>query len=190
MNDGIYMPFDEERFQRYKTGIEWLHDTLAKTGARVIHITPPVYDELLGGKAGYASVLDQYSNWLLEHRRWEVVDIHFPMKKFLEEHRKADSGFALTKDGIHPGEVGHWLMAQQLLLYLGEKDVVRFGSIKEAVAPEVLSLVEERQSIMKDAWLTLTGHQRPGMKTGLPMEEARAKANEIEGKLRGLLQPN
>src|SRR5579872_7586298 len=31
MNDGIYMPFDEDRFQRYKTGIQWLHDTLEKT---------------------------------------------------------------------------------------------------------------------------------------------------------------
>jgi lysophospholipase L1-like esterase len=188
MNDGIYMPFDEARFQAFKTGVQWLHDTLVKTGARVIHITPPVYDELIGGKIGYASVLDRYSDWLLQ-QRWEVVDVHFPMKRFLEEHRKADSAFGLARDGIHPGEVGHWLMAQQILLHLGEKDVLRFSSIQEAMAgsPEVLSLVQERQSFMKDAWLTMTGHQRPGMKTGLPMEEARVKANAIGQSLQALL---
>lgn len=50
MNDGIYMSFDEGRFQRYKDGMQWLHDTLvSSTGARVILLTPPVYDELRGG---------------------------------------------------------------------------------------------------------------------------------------------
>lgn len=161
MNDGIYMPLDEERFQRYKEGMQWLHDTLVKaTGARVIFLTPPVYDELRGGKSGYAEF---------------GID-----------------GFALTADGIHPGEVGHWLMARGVLLYLGEKEVTRFSSIKRAMdavpdGEKILELVGERQSFMKDAWLTWTGHKRPDMKVGLPMEEARGKAVEIEGRLRGAI---
>ena len=199
MNDGIFEPFDEGRFQRYKDGILWLRDTLIKaTGARVIFLTPPVYDELRGGKAGYAEVLDKYADWLLGQRGWEVVDIHFPMKKYLEAHRKVDAdfgidGFALTTDGVHPGEVGHWLMARQILLYLGEKDASRYAGIKQAMdaAPfgsQVFQLISERQAFMKDAWLTWTGHKRPEMKTGLPMDEARAKAAEIDRQLRTILR--
>jgi lysophospholipase L1-like esterase len=201
MNDGIYLPFDEGRFQRYKDGMRWLHDTLvAAAGARVIFLTPPVYDEVRGGKIGYAEVLDNYAEWLLDQRKamqWEVADIHFPMKKYLEAHRKVDAafgidGFALTTDGIHPGEVGHWLMATQLLLYVGEKDVTHYSGIKAAMGgtpngDKILQLVKERQAFMKDAWLGWTGHKRPEMPVELPIAEARLKAQEIERQLRGLL---
>jgi lysophospholipase L1-like esterase len=204
MNDGVYLPFDEDRFRRYRDGMQWLHDTLVgATGARVIFLTPPVYDEIRGGKRGYAAVLDTYSNWLLGQRqtkKWEVADIHFPMKKYLEAHRKVDErfgmdGFALTTDGVHPGDVGHWLMARQLLLYVGEKEVVRYRGIKAAMAgiangDTILRLVKERQTFMKDAWLTWTGHKRPEMPIGLPIEEARLKAQEIERQLRRLLHAN
>ncbi|MDQ6813524.1 MAG: G-D-S-L family lipolytic protein, partial [Bacteroidota bacterium] len=46
MNDGIYMPFDLDRFQKFKDGINWLHAEVTKTGARLIHLTPPYYDEV------------------------------------------------------------------------------------------------------------------------------------------------
>jgi hypothetical protein len=120
------------------------------------------------------------------------------MKQYLDAHRKVDAdfgvdGFALTTDGIHPGEVGHWLMARQLLLYVGEKDVARFSGIKAAMAgvpsgDSILRLVKERQAFMKDAWLTWTGHKRPEMPVGLPIEEALLKAQGIERQLRALLQ--
>ncbi len=202
MNDGIYQPFDEDRFRRYRVGMQWLHDTLvAATGARVIFLTPPVYDEVRGGRRGYAAVLDRYATWLLGQRKaaqWEVADIHFSMKRYLDAHRRVDAdfgvdGFALTTDGVHPGEVGHWLMARQLLFYMGEKDVVRYPGISAAMAgmpngDTVLRLVRERQAFMKDAWLAWTGHKRPEMPVGLPIEEARLKAAEIERLLRGLLR--
>src|SRR5579862_3299007 len=42
INDGIYMPFDTGRFRKFKEGINWLHAQVVKTGAQIIHITPPV----------------------------------------------------------------------------------------------------------------------------------------------------
>lgn len=189
MNDGIYKPFDEERFQKFKDGINWLHDKVVKTGARLIHVTPPIYDELLGKSAGYAEVLDRYSTWLLKQRtsaKWEVADIHFPMKKYFDAHRKLDkkfalNGFALTADGVHPGEAGHWLMARAFLLYLGQKSAADAPDIHAIVklvpnGEQILKLVSQRQTMMKDAWLTAAGHKRPGMKTGLALDEAQAKA--------------
>lgn len=202
MNDGIMMPFNIERFEKYQDGIVWLHDTLEKaTGARVIMITPPIYDTLKGSQKFYNIVLDNYSKWLLNQRKksgWEVVDIHFPMKKYLEAHRKIDKkfhmqGFALSDDGVHPNEAGHWLIAKQLLSYLGEKEAIRSSDIKVSIshsknAIEIFKLIGERQNTMKDAWLSFTGHKRPDMKIGLSIQEAKKHYSDIEGKLQELVK--
>jgi lysophospholipase L1-like esterase len=200
MNDGIYMPFDTGRFAKFKEGITWLHNMVTASGAQLIHVTPPFFDELKGGHPGYAAVLDKYAEWLLGQRKkagWQVADLHFAMKKYLEAHRKVDEqfaidGFALAPDGVHPGDAGHWIMAKQILLYLGETSVAKAPSINAALGSipngeKILELVEQRQTMMKDAWLTATGHKRPGMNVGLPLAEAQAKAAEIKKQIRELL---
>lgn len=194
MNDGIYMPLDEERFQKYKDGINWLDSKISEIKADVIYMTPPVYDPAKG--AAYANVLDSYSDWLLSRRYtddWKVIDIHWPMRKYLEDQRALDSAYNLAKDGIHPGEVGHWLMAKEILLSLGESEVNDFDGIHEAIASfangeKILSLIEKRQAILRDAWLSSTGHLRPGLNAGIPLAEAEEKAREIEGKIKVLLK--
>ncbi len=45
MNCGIYLPLEDDRFGRYRTGIERLHDAAVQAGANIIHLTPPVYDQ-------------------------------------------------------------------------------------------------------------------------------------------------
>lgn len=198
MNDGIYMPFDQERFEKYKTGINWLHDKYVKAGIRIIHVTPPVFDELRAGKKGYAAVLDRYSDWLIAQRKlgWEVADLHYPMKKYLDAHRKVDramgiDGFELANDGIHPGPAGHWIMAKALLLYMGEKKVASAPDVLAAVnhqkKDELLKLIVEKQALMKDAWLTAAGHKRP-MRAGLPLIQAKEKATSIDKQIRALLE--
>ena len=119
------------------------------------------------------------------------------MKAFLDAHRKVDSayhitGFALANDGVHPGDVGHWIMAKSILMGLGEKLVATAPDLKTAMASvpnttQIIKLVTEQQTLMKDAWLTATGHKRPGMNVGLPLEEAKAKAAAIETQLKALL---
>lgn len=199
MNDGLYMPFDQSRFNQFKTGINWLHDKVTGLGIRIIHVTPPVYDELRGGKQGYAAVLDRYADWLIGQRKalnWEVADIHHPMRKYLEAHRKVDKqlgidGFALAADGVHPAEVGHWIIAKELLLYMGEKQVAAatnvLASLKGDKNVEVLKLVAQKQALMKDAWLTAVGHKRP-MTAGLPLDEAKLKAAKIDSLISGLMK--
>jgi lysophospholipase L1-like esterase len=194
MNDGIYLPLDQERFQKYKEGITWLHDAVEKIGAKIVHVTPPVFDRQSGKHPGYDAVLDAYADWLLEQKGaagWAVADIHWPMKEYLDERRKSDSTFVLAKDGIHPGDEGHWLMAKHILLYLGAQDVRHAGGIKDLMLADpgherIFDLVSQRQAIMKDAWLTASGHSRPGMKTGLPMKEAERKAAAIRKQIRTL----
>jgi lysophospholipase L1-like esterase len=194
MNDGIYMPFDDSRFQKFKEGINWLHYQVTNSGASIIHITPPIFDERKG--KAYANVLDIYSDWLIScryTRKWDIVDIHWPMKKYIEGRRLTDSTFAYAQDGVHPNEIGHWIIAKEVLLFIGEKSVANAESIKIVMSSisngeKVLKLIEEREDLMKDAWLTNIGHKRPDMKTGLPLDEAQRKAGEIENQIRNLLK--
>ena len=200
MNDGIYLPFDSTRFKKFKEGILWLHDEVNKTGAEIIHITPPDYDEVRGKSKGYSFVLDIYADWLLSLRQsmqWQVIDIHYPMKKYLQAHRQADAkfgldAFALAEDGIHPGETGHWIMAREVLVYSGFKELERVPGILQALKQntdplKLTKLVTERQNMLRDSWLTATRYLRPGLPEGLPLATAQAKALEMMNEIKQLI---
>jgi lysophospholipase L1-like esterase len=193
MNDGIYLPFSEERFGSFTNGIVRLRERVANAGAKIIHATPPTFDEMRGKGPGYGHTLDRYADWMLAQRAagWDVADLHGPMNRFLAERRKDDPNFFLAGDGVHPGEAGHWIMAKQILLHLGAKDLENVEDPKAMLeahrnGDRLLKLVQQKQRMMKDTWLTDTGHKRPGMKKGLPLAEAKLKAAELENQIREL----
>lgn len=196
MNDGIYLPFDEERFAAFKAGIEWMNETIEAFGATLIHMTPPIYDPRKG--EAYANVLDIYSDWLVSFRYtadWKVIDIHRPMNTYLAFKREADSTVTLAQDGIHPEKEGHWLMAKHILLQLGEEQVGQIEDIEEWIGEgtkenTLFQWIDQRQQLMKDAWLTHIGHTRPEMKKGTPLREAQKEANAIEKKIEGWKKHN
>ena len=190
MNDGIYQPFDEGRFQKFTEGMNRLHDTATKSGAKILHATPPTYDRL-GPKEFYDAVLERYSEWLLSRRAdgWDVVDLHGPMKEYLTRERRKNPKYVLTGDGVHPNDLGHWIMAKQILLHLGAEDVAKAETSLAMVSthphgPAILKAVQERQALVRNAWLTASRHKRPGVPNGLPLDEARAKAAVIDGQIR------
>ena len=193
MNDGIFMPFDEWRFQAFKDGMNWLHETVEKSGAKIIHITPPIFDEVKGGHAGYAGVLDKYSEWLVQQRGngWQVIDLHTPMQQALTAERSKNPAFAFSQDGVHPGDQGQWLMAREILKGLGATGINGLASPAElfgsrANAAQLMHLIQEQQNVMKDAWLTEIGHKRP-QPPGLPLPEAQKQANVLESQIQALL---
>jgi hypothetical protein len=209
MNDGIYYPFSPARLEKFQEGMRDLRQRAARVGARVLHLTPPVFDPvpiksrtLPGGLAeyrqpfeGYDEVLDRYSEWLIAQRDngWDVVDVHGPMKRYLASERGRDPAFRLADDGVHASATGHWLIAREILLHWGIPGGDVAGTTNQQVLGsrphglQILELVVERQSLLKDAWLTATGHRRPGMSKGLMLPEAEQRAREIEGKIRKLV---
>ena len=193
MNCGIYLPFNEERFEKYKEGTILLHQKATQQGIRIIHLTPPVYDARDGDPA-YSLTLDRYSEWLIQQRakdNWEVIDLHFPMKKFIEDHRKEDPKFMLQPDKVHPDQLGHWVMAKAILQGLGAKDLEMIDTPQKLTAHhpqgELLSkLITQRTELLRNAWLTATKHTRPGVPNGLPLDQAELRAAELEKQINSL----
>ena len=208
MNDGIYHSPDKTRLKAFEDGMKSVHQQILDAGVKtIIHITPPVFDPI-GAAAristngpfgfshpywGYNKTLDQFSEWLLAQRSagWEVADLHSGMNRWLAEERQRDPDFNYTRDGVHPDGEGHWIMAKQILLYLGAKDVEKAGSAAAMVAAyphgeEILKLAHQKEELLRDAWLNFCGFKRPGVKAGLPVPEAEAKAAELDQQIQQL----
>ena len=193
MNCGIYYPLDPARFAAFKKGIESLRAKVLARGARIIHLTPPVFDAaanpaglLPAGRdtypnayEGYDEVLAAYGAWLMDQRvhGWTVLDLHSTMRAALAEQRKAQPNFTFSGDRVHPNDAGHAVFAKLVTDYLG----------LSAAPPsaEILKLVERKQRLLKDAWLTATGHKRP-MGKGKPLAEALPMAAEWDQSARAL----
>ena len=193
MNDGIYLPFDSARFKKYEAGMNWLNSKVLEIGAETIFLTPPIYDPAKG--IAYSLTLDRYSEWLIDQENtanWKVIDLHFPMRNYLETKREIDPDFYLAKDGVHPDSIGHWLMARSILEYLGIKDVADAESFTNAIAyslngQELFILIFQKQKILRDAYLSATGHLRPGLPEGLSLLEAKKQALALENQILDLL---
>lgn len=208
MNDGIYSPPDEARYRAFEDGMKSVHTQIAVTGAQIIHLTPPIFDPVgavnrvtTNGPVfgfshpywGYDQVLGHFSEWLMSQRAagWDVADLHSGMSQWLAAKRRSDPDFNYTKDGVHPDAAGHWVMAKELLLYLGAKDIENAATPSAMVASnphgdEILKLVREKEELLRDAWLNFCGFKRPGVKPGLPVPEAEAKAAELDKQIRDL----
>jgi enterochelin esterase family protein len=199
MNDGIYHPLSEERFAAFRRGIDRLIAAVDGTGARLVLLTPPPFDALPvsaegkllpAGKEGYGwqgifegydKVLARYSEWLVG-RRGAVemtIDIRAPIAARLEERRKEDPSFTLAPDGIHLDPEGHALIARAVLEAWGEEP--------RALAERAAALALERVEVLRDAWLSHTGHSRPGLEEGLPLPEAEARAAALEAEITAAL---
>jgi lysophospholipase L1-like esterase len=206
MNDGIYLPFAEDRFQKFKDGILKLRAKAAAAGAQVIHLTPPVFDpvpikdrvasaeraDASHPLKDYDDVLARYSAWLIEQRAqgWQVIDIHEPMSAALAARRALAPQFTFAKDGVHADAGGHAVIAQALLDGLAPvqaevfEETVANNWLQQSAGMEFLQSIAKRRKLLSDSWLNEIGHQRPGMAKGLPLAEAEQQAAALERAIR------
>ena len=202
MNDGIYYPFGEERFQAYQQGVKRLADKVHKAGAKLVLMTPVPFDPTpLREKEGklkpageekyayfamyedYDDVLKRYAEWIMQHPQLAemVIDLHTPLAKAAAAGRDEDPKFTFSPDGIHPNQAGHRLMGETILRAWGIES-------STAVPDELLALVRKRTALLHDAWLSEVGHKRPGVKAGLPLEKAHAQARELDEQIAPLVE--
>jgi lysophospholipase L1-like esterase len=190
MNDAIYEPLDAQRFEKFKDGIRRLREKATKAGAKVIHVTPPVYDAApLKNGSKYDDVLAAYSKWLIERRAdgWEVIDLHGPMSAALMVCRVTHPDYTFAKDGVHPNLQGHIVIAKAIAK--GTKpgrplevdaDELTKGKTKRG---ELYRLVERREALRRDAWLADIGHLRP-MPKAISIDAADKRAAELTTQIR------
>jgi len=136
MNDGIYLPLAPGREEAFHQGILTLVRQCRAAGAQVILLTPPVFDPIPHGDnlsqddggPGYTRPFARYDEVLAAYGAWEmglhedgltVIDLHHAMGDYLAARRRTTPGFILSGDSIHPGDLGHLLMAQTLLRGVG-----------------------------------------------------------------------
>lgn len=195
INCGIYEPFENGRFERYQRGVKHLKQAVEQAGARLVVVTPPFYDDQRAPKAfSYNAVLDRYSDWLIERRKegWHVIDLHGPMTQEVLKRRMVDPQFTFQPDGVHPNEAGHWFVARQIIRWFGDEKSAAAETpgemLKSLGAPaELLPLVQQRVNILRDAYVAMAGHKRPGVAAGLPIVEADKKAEELSARIQKLL---
>ena len=135
MNDGIYHPLGEDRFEAYRDGIRTLIAKTRGIGAELHLLTPPPYDpyrrQVGDPKAksygyrfpavDYDRTLAAYAEWLrsLDQPGVTVVPLNSDLQRWLDARRVGDVGYSFSPDGVHPDATGHWLMAQSLLTAWG-----------------------------------------------------------------------
>jgi hypothetical protein len=107
------------------------------------------------------------------------------MKAALAARREKEPIFTFARDGVHPNTEGHLVMARPLLDAWGLR-VDDQGTPLHPNGSAILALVQQKQRLLKAAWLSETGHKRPGMSAGLPLAEAQAKAAELDKQAREL----
>jgi lysophospholipase L1-like esterase len=193
MNDGIYYPLGNDRFESFKDGMERLHVAVEKSGAKIIHMTPayfdalPIKDRLLPAGQdeyrqpyeGYDDVLSEYSKWLLSKKSsgWVVLDVHEAMKSAVMKQRETNPTFTFAGDGVHPNFDGQLVIAEPLAAYWGiDLSVIQ----KKGNGKAVLDLVSKKQNVQKLAWLSATKHVRPGIPAGVSLDEAAREAEVLD----------
>ena len=192
INCGIYQPFNKNRFAAYQKGIRSLKKKVEAAGARLILVTPPYYDDMRARnkKFSYNAVLDKYAAWLVSQRRngWTVIDLHSAMAADVVQQSKKNPKFTYQPDAVHPNAAGHRFIARQLIIACGDKDAVKQSLPKlleaHGVSAEVSKLVQQRMRVRRDAYLSASGHKRPGIRKGLPLVKAEANAKALTKRLR------
>lgn len=178
MNDGIYQAVDEARFAAFRDGAEALHAASRSAGAQLVFITPPLFqaDDPAKDTRRYDAVLDHYAGWLTGQSKagWQVVDIRPPLRAAVAAAKAADPAFIYAGDGIHPGPAGHRFIADAVCA--GLWTLWRLPGAPEIAPDPALEILARRANLLKHAWLSKTGHLRPGVPAGLPLDSANPQA--------------
>jgi hypothetical protein len=190
MNDGVYLPPDEGRAEAFRDGMTHLHDTVAKSGARILLLTPPPYKtgRPQVPKGDYAEVLDGYVKWL-DCRRvdgWEIVDIRPGVLAAIGKARAADRRFVYASEGVHPDDDGYRFIADAA--YRGLMPLLKLTAEPRYASGEAFGKLKARHKLLKHAWLHQTGfiYVHEFVPAGLPVAEAEKQAAALLAEYRKL----
>ena len=111
--------------RRFRQDFQWFIQTMRKAvpQAKFTYLTPTVYDDRavltnapswVVNQVGANLALSILAGFALARARddkAEAVDWYSPLNSFQLRHQAKDPHFSITSDRVHPGEVGHSIMA-------------------------------------------------------------------------------
>lgn len=125
MNDGSYRAFDQKIFDTFANGYRHIIQSVKATlpGIRITVIQPSPYDDVTRDpnfEGGYNAVLVRYGDFvkaMAGSEKLTVADLNSPIVAALRKANELDAETAkkIVPDRVHPGPVGHLLMAEALL---------------------------------------------------------------------------
>lgn len=176
LSDGLYLPADPERTRAFREGQLRLHAACLKAGAKVVHITPPLFGADRAPPPPYDAVLDAYAQWLVAQRPagWLVVDVRPSLREAVAAAKKADPRFVYSKDHLLPGPEGHLFLANAVWAQLAP--LMRWKADVAMAEPGRFKLLQQSMLVLRDAWLAKIGHTRPGIPAGLPLPQAEGRS--------------
>lgn len=201
MNDGIYHPLGSDRFLAYQSGIESLVAKIQAANAEAVLLTPPLFDAAAKNTlappgsndfsyktpyAQYNDVLKTYGKWILLSNLSvdRKIDLNTPMLEYNQHRRKTDPLFHLSNDGIHPGELGHLLMATTILKAWGieiEGDPV--GILAAAKTDPLFGEIDHRRQMRSKGWLEYIGYDRGKAVKTDSVDDIEAEAAKLQANI-------
>ena len=182
INDGIYKPFDDERFAAFTNGVLMMVEQCKAAGVQQIFLlTPPIYDydkPRRENDFNYDEVMIRYAAWetSLKIPGVFIVDLHTAM-------RKARSGRneCFSKDRIHPNDDGHLVMAKTILKAFGVN--VPDESAEIIRTDPLFIQIDERRIHRGTAWRHGIGFTREKQVEPQPVEDKEVEAVKMQGKI-------
>ena len=161
MNDGIYRPYDESRMTAFEQGVTKLATACTASGAKLVLVTPPVFE----GGGDYDAVLAKFAGWEMTKPPTGVVaivDLHTVMRAALDTRRAENPKFKFTGDGVHPGDLGHLVMALSVMKGLGlETPADPAEKLMDAIKKDPLwPLVNKLRAVRAVGWMNHVGYSR------------------------------
>ncbi len=176
INDGIYMPLDDQRFASFKGGVQKLIAQCKEAGVKAIFlITPPIFDAAeKPGEFNYDSVMTAYAAWkvTLKDPGVHVIDLHTAMRKARDARSEA-----FSKDSIHPGDDGHLLMSKTILGAFGiQVPDEPLAAIQDDPLFKEVDLLRRQRSTH---WLEHIGYTREKTVAPQPLGDSEAEERKM-----------
>lgn len=179
MNDGIYQPFSDENFKAYQEGYHRLIEEIRACGAKLVIMTPPVFDKesfeeelyehvpvemysYMHPYAGYDEVLKRYGEYVMTELAEAAdltIDIYHPMKEYITQERGKNSGY-LSGDGIHPSLGAHTVIARTILERLYNRHLPKLEHWVET-EQELFELIHSKRTAEHNKITEEIGHDNP-----------------------------
>jgi lysophospholipase L1-like esterase len=138
MNDGGYRAPDPAVAATYRENLAAIAAELRAKGVRVIVMSPGCVDDAARpplAAAHYNDTLEalaKLAQSVAKETGSTFVDVHRPMRDYLDARRQAGIAASLVPDGVHPNDEGHLYVASVVLKGLGLETVPPLGTYDAA----------------------------------------------------------